>query len=183
MYDVDLPTARDCMTTRARVLAFLPEHDVFDAMAELLKHHFAAAPVVDEDNRVLGMLTEKDCLRILSNLAYDDDLEGGKVSDYQSQMRLICEPDMDIFGVTNRFLECNFPLLPVVEDNKLIGVISRRDTLRGVRELRRRLDQARSKMEQVAGHQADRPRGIESMQKTAANQSPEQLARLMGRKS
>ncbi len=183
MYDVNLPTARDCMTTRARILAFSPEQDVFEAMAELLDHHFAAAPVVDEDDRVLGMLTEKDCLRILSNLAYDDDFEGGKVSDYQSPTRLICEPDMDIFGVTNRFLDCNFPLLPVVEDGTLVGVISRRDTLRGVQQLRRRLDQARRKLEESAGTQADRPRGIESMQRSAASQSPEQLARLMGRKS
>ncbi len=183
MYDVDLPTARDCMTTRARVLAFNPEQDVFDAMAELLSHHFAAAPVVDEDDRVLGMLTEKDCLRILSNFAYDDNAEGGLVSDFQSPMRFLCEPGMDIFGVSDRFLECNFPLLPVVEKDKLVGVISRRDTLRGVRELRRRLDRARRRMEETAGHQADRPRGIESMQKSAASQSREQLARLMGRKS
>ena len=181
MYDVDLPTARDCMTKR--VLAFTPEDDIFEAMAHLLKNHFAAAPVVDESSRVLGMFTEKDCLRILSNLAYDDDFEGGKVRDYQSPMRLICEPEMDIFGVTNRFLECNFPLLPVVDNEKLVGVISRRDTLRGVQELRRRLDLARRRLEENAGHQADRPRGIESMQRSAASQSPEQLVRLMGRKS
>ena len=183
MYDIDLPTARDCMTTRARVLSFTPEQDIFEAMAELLQNHFAAAPVVDSDDQVLGMLTEKDCLRILSNLAYDDDFEGGRVSDYQSAMRLICQPDMDIFGVSNRFLECNFPLLPVVESGRLVGVISRRDTLRGIQELQRRLDLARQKLEKEAGHQADRPRGIESMQKSAASQSREQLARLMGRKS
>ncbi len=183
MYDVNLPTARDCMTTRARVLAFTPEQDVFEAMAELLSHHFAAAPVVDEDDCVLGMLTEKDCLRILSNIAYDDDFEGGQVSEFQSPMRMLCQPDMDIFGVTNRFLECNFPLLPVVEDGKLVGVISRRDTLRGVQQLRQRLDQSRRKLEEAAGRQADRPRGIESMQRSAASQSREQLARLMGRKS
>ena len=88
MYDVDLPTARDCMTTRARVLAFSPEEDVLEAMAELLARHFAAAPVVDADERVVGMLTEKDCLRILANLAYDDDFDGGQVKDYQSPMRL-----------------------------------------------------------------------------------------------
>ncbi len=183
MYKVDLPTARDCMTPRARVLAFKPEQDIFEAMAKLLENHFAAAPVVDADNCVLGMLTEKDCLRILSNLAYDEDIEGGRVRDFQSAIRLACQPDMDIFGVSNRFLECNFPLLPVVEDGKLVGVISRRDTLRGVQELRRRLDRARRKLEESAGHQADRPRGIESMQKSAASQSREQLVRLMGRKS
>ncbi len=181
MYDVNIPTARDLMTSRA--LTFSPEDDIFEAMAQLLERHFAAAPVVDGDNRVLGMLTEKDCLRILSNLAYDDDFEGGSVSDFLSPKCLACRPDMDVFAVSNAFLECNFPLLPVVENDRLVGVISRRDTLRGVQELRQRLDLERRKLEEAAGHQADRPVGIESMQKSAASQSREQLVRVMGRKS
>ncbi len=180
MYDVDLPTARDCMT--ANVLTFSPEDDVFEAMNHLLTNHFAAAPVVDDDDKVLGILTEKDCLRCLSHLAYED-FESGTVSSFQSPMAEFCEPSMDIFGVSDRFLATNYPLMPVVENNKLIGVISRRDTLRGVQELRRRLDQARSHIEEAAGHQTDRPRSIESMQRSAASQSPEQLARIMGRKS
>ncbi len=181
MYDVVLPTARDCMTTT--VVAFSPEDDLFEAMAKLLENHFAAAPVIDNEQRVLGILTEKDCLRSLSNFAYDDELEGGRVKDFLSPMSDFCEPGMDIFGVSNRFLNTNFPLMPVLQNGKLVGVISRRDTLRGVQELRRRLDMARRKLEEAAGHQADRPRGIESMQRSAASQSPEQLARLMGRKS
>ncbi len=181
MYDVVLPTARDCMTKN--VLTFSPGDDLFGAMSQLLKHHFAAAPVVDEERHVLGMLTEKDCLRVLSNVAYDDHLEGGKVSEFQSPLKVTVEPGMDIFGVTNRFLATNFPLLAVVEEGRLVGVISRRDTLRGVQELRSRLDSARQALEESAGHQADRPRGIENLQRTAASQSPEQLTRLMGRKS
>ena len=181
MYDVELPTARDCMTVN--VLTFSPDDDLFAAMAQLLKNHFAAAPVVDRERRVLGILTEKDCLRSLSNFAYSDQLEGGKVSEFQSPVKESCKPNLDIFAVTNRFLATNFPLLPVIDDDKLVGVISRRDTLRGVQELRRRLDLARKKREEAAGHQADRPRGIADMQRSAASQSPEQLARLMGRKS
>ena len=180
MYDVELPTARDCMTTK--VLELSPEDDVFHAMELLLKHHFAAAPVVDEDGRVRGMLTEKDCLRVLSNFAYDDDLDGGKVSDLQSSLELFCEPQMDLFGVVDRFLSTNFPLLPVVENDKLVGVISRRDTLRGIQDLRHRLDLEREKLEKAAGHQADRPRSIESLQRTAASRTKEQLVRLLGRK-
>lgn len=179
MLDVPLPTARDCMT--ARVLTFTPGQDLFEAMAQLLKHSFAAAPVIDEDGRLVGMLTEKDCLRVLSNIAYDEDLEGGKVSDYQSPIRLVCEPAMDIFGVADRFLACNFPLLPVVEGEKLVGVISRRDTLRGVQALRNRIEQANRKFQEMAGHQADRPRSIEHMQRAAASSSKAQLANLLRR--
>lgn len=180
MYPLELPTARDCMT--ANVLTFSPEEDLFEAMAKLLSHHFAAAPVIDAKGNLTGMLTEKDCLRILSNLAYDDDFEGGKVSDYESAIRVVCEPQMDLFGVTDRFLATNFPLLPVVEDGRLVGVISRRDTLRGIQELRHRIDQMRQEFERTAGRQADRPRSIERMQEVAANRTTQQLVRLMGRR-
>jgi len=180
MYKVELPTARDCMTTK--VMALSPDDDLFDAMAKLLKHHFAAAPVIDAEGNLTGMLTEKDCLRIVSNFAYDEDLEGGKVSDYQSAIRVACEPHMDLFGVTDRFLATNFPLLPVVDGGRLVGVISRRDTLRGIQELRRRFDLAQQKFELTAGRQADRPRSIERMQRVAANRTTEQLVRLMARR-
>ncbi len=178
MYDVELPTARDCMTSN--VVAFRPEDDLLEAISSLLNHHFAAAPVVDAHGNLTGMLTEKDCLRIISNFAYDEDLEGGKVNDYQSAIRVTCEPEMDIFGVADRFLSTNFPLLPVVDSGRLVGVISRRDTLRGVQKLRQRIDQARQRFEKTAGHQADRPSSIEHMQRVAANRTKEQLVRLMG---
>ena len=181
MSDKEIPTARECMTSR--VLSFSPDDDLFQAMDLLLKNHFAAAPVIAEDDTLLGMLTEKDCLRVLSNFTYDNNLEGGKVSDYQSVVRMVCEPELDLFGVTDRFLATNFPLLPVVDRGKLVGVISRRDTLRGVQELRRRLDLKRQKFEGQAGRQMDRPKSIEQMQKAAAGGSAKQLVQVMGRKS
>jgi CBS domain-containing protein len=183
MKDVALPTARDCMSSR--VLTFSPEQELFEAIAQLLKHHFAAAPVIDEEGRLTGMLTEKDCLRVLSNFTYEQDFEGGTVTvkDYQSPIRITCDPDMDVFRVTERFLACNFPLLPVVEDDRLVGVISRRDTLRGVEKLRESISRTKQQFESSAGHQIDRPRSIESLQRAAAGSSPEQLVGLMGRKS
>lgn len=179
--DVALPTARDWMSTR--VLTFSPDDELFDAIDELLKHSFAAAPVVDEDSHLLGMLTEKDCLRVLSNLAYDNDVEGGAVRDYQSAIRVIVEPEMDLFRVAEMFLGTNFPLLPVVEGGRLCGVISRRDMLRGVRAFRGQLDRKKAAHEETAGRQADRPRTIEGMQRTVGSQSRGQLVRLFTRRS
>lgn len=180
MTEMALPTARDWMTKE--VLTLSPEDDLFDAIDQLLANSFAAAPVIDDDRCLLGMLTEKDCLRVLSNVAYEDDLhDGGKVGEYQSTIRSICGPEMDLFRVANLFLSTNFPLLPVVEEGKLCGVISRRDLLRGVRAFRDQLNERRSAFEEVAGHQADRPRSIESMQRSAANQSRDQLVNLFRR--
>ncbi len=179
MHDVVLPTARDWMTTR--VLTLAPEQDLFDAIDLLLENSFAAAPVIDGEDNLLGMLTEKDCLRVLSNLAYDDDLEGGTVQDYQSAIRVICEPEMDLFRVAEMFLGTNFPLLPVVDEGRLCGVISRRDMLRGVKAFRAEVAASRSRQEAIAGHQADRPTSIEGLQRAAASQTKGQLVSLLRR--
>lgn len=179
MTEVTIPTAGDCMTTE--VMTFRPDDDLFTAIELLLDNHFAAAPVIDEDRHVLGMLTEKDCLRVLSNVAYDNDLVGGKVEEFQSVIRAVCSPEMDLFRVSDLFLSTNFPLLPVLEDNRLVGVVSRRDMLRGAKALRDMLDREQSALEAVAGQQADRPRSIESMQRAAASQSRDQLVRLFRR--
>ena len=181
MTEMALPTARDWMTKE--VLTLSPEDDLFHAIDQLLANSFAAAPVIDEDRCLLGMLTEKDCLRVLANVAYENDLDGGAVSEYLSVIRAVCTPEMDLFRVSNLFLSTNFPLLPVVDETEsLCGVISRRDLLRGVRAFREEVNQQYSEQERVAGHQADRPRSIESMQKVAASQSREQMARLFGRR-
>jgi len=176
--DLTLPVARDWMSRE--ILSVSPKDDLFDAINQLLSRHYAAAPVVDEAGNLCGMLTEKDCLRILSNLTYADELEG-VVEEYQSAIRAICEPSMDLFRVTEMFLATNFPLLPVVERGRLVGVISRRDTLRGVRSFRDQLLKRHQEREKGAGHQADRPRSIESLQRAAASGTG-QLVRLMGRR-
>lgn len=175
-----LPTARDWMSTN--ILSFTPDQPIFEAVEALLSHSYAAAPVLDEKRRVLGMLTEKDCLRLLTSRTYEGVLDSGPVADYQSALRGLCEPDSDLFRVIDLFLSNNFPLLPVVDpDGKLCGVISRRDALRGIRALRHDLARRQGVSEENAGHQTDRPRSIESLQRAAASQSPRQLAELMRR--
>jgi Sec-independent protein translocase protein TatA len=54
--------------------------------------------------------------------------------------------------------------------------------LRGIRAFRKEIDRVQAQLEKEAGHQADRPRTIESMQRTVANQTREQLVRLFTRR-
>lgn len=179
MSELVIPTARDWMNPDAFCLR--PEDDLFTAVGELVSRSCPAAPVVDAEDRVLGMLTEKDCLRMLSNLTYEEGLRAGLVSDYQSPVRTFIEPGMDVFRVAEVFLETNLPVLPVVEGGRLVGLISRQAMLRGTQGFLRTLEKVRHDFERGAGHQADRPRSIESMQRTAANRTPEQLVRLFKR--
>lgn len=180
MTELLLPTAGDWMSKD--VLSFRPDDDLFEAIDQLLDNHFAAAPVVDDEGVLVGMLTEKDCLRILSNVAYENDLTGGEVQELHSAIRAVASSEMDLFRVTELFLSTNFPLLPVVDDGRLVGVISRRDLLRGVKAFREALNKAQGNLERAAGHQADRPRSIESMQRSFAANSRDQMVRLLRRR-
>ena len=54
--------------------------------------------------------------------------------------------------------------------------------LRGIQLVRSITEKNQQEFEKTAGHQADRPRSIEALQKAAASTSPEQLSRLLGRK-
>jgi CBS domain-containing protein len=112
-----IPTASELMEDVD--LEFSPEMDLLDAVDELARHKASAAPVVDETQHLLGMLTEKDCIRILTGSAFYRP-RGGKVEDFMSEVRIAIEPEMDLFRVSELFLGNNFPMLPVVDEGKLV---------------------------------------------------------------
>lgn len=178
MADTKIPSATDLMTRTRLVLD--PATDILDAIDELVKREVSAAPVVDEQDKLLGMLTEKDCLRVLSTSAYENVFKGGTVGDYMSEIRVVVEASMDLFKTAEQFLCCNFPTLPVVEAERLVGRLSRKEMLRAVRDFIQ-VDM----QQQLAAHQArdlSRPKSIEGMQQAAANLGRKGLADLFSRK-
>lgn len=180
MPDQSLPAARQWMASPQCVLE--PSDRVLDAIDRLVEFGLAAAPVVDGDGKLVGMLTEKDCLRILTSVTYEHGWELGLVGDYQSPIVAVCEPDMDLFQVAELFLQNNFPVLPVAEQGSLLGTISRKAMMKGIQSLRRSLERTQKSFEEKAGRQADRPRGIEDMQRAAAGHSRQELVQLFKRK-
>jgi CBS domain-containing protein len=106
-----------------------PDTDVLAAVDFLLSKHVTGAPVVDEENRVVGMITEKDCLRLLST-GMEADVPRGRVRDFMTTAVTTIEPTMNVYYVAGLFLRANFRRLPVVENGKLIGAITRFDILR-----------------------------------------------------
>lgn len=113
-----------------------PDMDVYDAIAILLDQKITGAPVVDNKENLVGILSEKDCLRTLAHGAYSSVPGGGKVEDYMTREVDTIHPDLDIFTVADRFLNCSYRRLLVVKDKKLVGQITRRDLLRAIRKVK-----------------------------------------------
>ena len=112
MNDLPLPTARDWM--RSPRLSLRPGDDIFQAIDRLVSAGVPTAAVL-EGHRLVGIFTEKDSIRVLSRLLYDESADAGTLGDHMSSEFTACTPDMDFFRVAELFLSCNFPALPVVE--------------------------------------------------------------------
>jgi CBS domain-containing protein len=113
------------------LVTFKPETEVLDAVHELVKHRIAGAPVVDDSGNLVGMLSELDCLKVALHAGYHGNW-GGPVSDYMSDGVETVDGEMSIIDLAQTFLDTKFRRFPVMEGNRLIGQISRRDVLRAL---------------------------------------------------
>lgn len=116
--------ASDIMTRP--VITVGPDDTVRDAAHLLVEHGFAGLPVVDDDERVIGVITEADVLAASSTGSSID----GPVAELMSRPVEVVAPDADGNEVVRRMLDGRLRCMPVVQHGELIGVISRRDLLR-----------------------------------------------------
>ena len=107
--------------------------DVYFAIGLLLKNNISGAPVIDNNNNLCGILSEKDCLRVFANGSFYD-MPGGSVSQFMTKVVQTVEPASDLFSVADKFLKHNFRRMPVLKGKKLVGQISRRDVLRAIQD-------------------------------------------------
>ena len=132
MVDV-MPRARDFMDKS--FITLTPDMDVYRAIDVMLKGGITGAAVVDAKDQLVGVLSEKDCLRTLVHDAYSL-LPSGKVSDFMTEKPETIYADLDIFTLADKFLNRYYRRLFVLdEDNRLIGQITRRDLLRAIQKL------------------------------------------------
>jgi CBS domain-containing protein len=124
-----LPTIRDHMDRHVATLR--PETDILDAVGFLLEKRVTGAPVVDKTGRLVGILTEKDCLRLVA-AGVGGDVPRGSVGEFMTPNPESVPPDMDVYYAAGLFLTRNFRRFPVVEDGKLVGTITRFDILRAI---------------------------------------------------
>jgi CBS domain-containing protein len=108
--------------------------EILRAVHILLKNDIAAAPVVDETGQLIGILTERDCMKVVLNSGYHSEY-GGQVSEYMSKDVATIAANDSIVNVAKLFFGQSFHRYPVLENGKLVGQISRRDVLRALGQL------------------------------------------------
>lgn len=119
----------------ASLVTFHPDMDVLQAIQTLVEHRISGAPVVDETGNVVGVLSQKDCLKVALSASYYGE-SGGRVSEFMSRNPKTVDADTSILEVAEMFMQDEYRRYPVMEENRLIGQISRHDVLRALTTLR-----------------------------------------------
>ncbi|MEL6110633.1 MAG: CBS domain-containing protein [Planctomycetota bacterium] len=130
--------ARDMMVSNLTTLS--PEMDVLDALDVLLRNRISGAPVVDRDERFLGIFSEKSCIRFVVDAAYEQ-MPPSNLMSFVDRDPPTIDASTDLLTIAQTFLDASCRRLPVLDgDNRLIGQISRRDVMREVRDHLGKLD-------------------------------------------
>jgi len=121
----------DFMTTHLATAK--PEMDLLALVDLLLIQGISGAPVVDQDGKLVGMISEQDCLRKILVGTYQGDI-GGRVEDAMTSPVETVKMGASIVEVAEQMLVTNRRRFPVVDlEGRLRGQISRRDLLKAVR--------------------------------------------------
>lgn len=120
-------TAREFMVTDLVTLS--PTADVVEAVQTLLRHRIAGAPVVEPDGRYLGVFSEKCAMQVLLDAAYEE-LPTLDVRAFMDAEAQTIAPHTHLLSIAQVFLLTPYRRLPVVEDDMLLGQVTRSDVLR-----------------------------------------------------
>jgi CBS domain-containing protein len=107
------------------VVSVRPEATLMDAVKVLTKHHLSGAPVVNKKGQVVGFISEPNLMDVL----FDADARMAPVSEFMSREVHVVNSQDPISAAARMFAIYGIRRLPVVENGRFIGVVTRRDLL------------------------------------------------------
>jgi CBS domain-containing protein len=125
----------DYMTTN--LITFRPDQSVLEVMTTLIKKKISGGPVVNSKNELVGIISEGDCIKQISNSRYyNQPMENIKVEQHMATEVETIDGEMNVFDAADRFLNSHRRRFPILKDGKLVGQISQKDVLRAALQLK-----------------------------------------------
>ena len=109
-----------------KILTIMEDANIRHVMKLLSENQVTGIPVVSEDMALLGIVTEKDILRVL---LYGKDVKSKTAGDVMTTDIVSFEEDEDLMTIFKTLVEDSFRRVPILSDGKLTGIISRRDLI------------------------------------------------------
>ncbi|MFY0602467.1 MAG: CBS domain-containing protein [Flavobacteriaceae bacterium] len=120
----------DYMTTK--LITFKLGQPIEEVIETLINNRISGGPVVNEKNELIGIISETDCIKHISESKYynmpmdnANTVEKNMVSDVET-----IDKNMNIFDAATKFISSKRRRFPILENGKLIGQISQKDVLK-----------------------------------------------------
>jgi len=114
-----------------KLITIAPEQSVKEVVALFAQHNIGAVVVLNDAGALIGIVSERDVVRQLNQR---DDLLSQPVTELMTAKVITCVPQDDLMSVASVMTERRFRHLPVVEQGKLLGIISIGDVLKAQRD-------------------------------------------------
>ncbi len=121
-----LAIAKDIMTKK--IITIKENTSVRDTIKLILEKRISGIPVVDDNMLLVGIISEKDLLQ----LAFFGNIDDAKVADLMSKDVHTMQEDTDLLEIYEFFTQNNYKRVPILSNNKLVGIISRKDMLKHI---------------------------------------------------
>ena len=107
-----------------------PDENIIGVNKKIIRHHIRQLPVVDpkSTDRLVGIVSSMNILKAFLEIA--DIPLNGKIQDIMNKEFISCNPDDELSKVWHRMMEGSVSGFPVVENKKVVGIITRMDMLR-----------------------------------------------------
>jgi CBS domain-containing protein len=122
-------TVKAVLTVKGNeVITIAPSAPLSDAVASLARHRIGALVVIGADRRVIGILSERDVVHALAEhgaAALEEPL-----SRFMTREVVTCVEDDRVSDIMERMTRGRFRHVPVVEQERLIGIVSIGDVVK-----------------------------------------------------
>lgn len=124
----------DYMTKK--LITFKPDQSVLEVMNTLIKNKISGGPVVNDKNELLGIISEGDCMKQISESRYYNmPMENMIVEKHMVKEVETIDGNMNVFDAANKFVSSKRRRFPILENGKLVGQISQKDVLKAALKL------------------------------------------------
>jgi len=112
------------------VVSVTPETAVSEVIELLVENDITGIPVIDTEGQLVGVVTEKDVMGILAGPG----TAAGQVRDYMTKDVISFDINDDVITVCECLVNNHLRRVPILDGNRLVGIISRRDLIRYIIE-------------------------------------------------
>ncbi len=125
----------DYMTRK--LVTFKADQPIEEVINAIIKHRISGGPVVNEKHELIGVISEGDCIKEISESRYHNmPMNNHTVENYMVKNVETIDGNMNIFDAANKFLESKRRRFPIIENGKLVGQISQKDILKAALALK-----------------------------------------------